>query len=95
MNQENEYFNVDSFRRWMKDHPEKEESEPNMVGLDVQAKFGAKKTIRHMSVESGRAGRVIREFMEGGGVVDQVSGREYLVKVPSGSFVIDKKYVVI
>lgn len=94
MNQENEYFNVDNFRRWMNTHPE-EDSEPNMVGLDVQAKFGAKKMIRHMTVESGRAGRVIREFMEDGGVVDQASGREYLVKVASGSFLIDKKYVVI
>lgn len=95
MNQDNEYFNVDNFRRWMKTHPDEEDSEPNMVGLDVQAKFGAKKMIKHITVESGRAGRVIREFMEDGGVVDQVSGKEYLIKVASGSFVIDKKYVVI
>lgn len=95
MNQENEYFNVDNFRRWMKTHPEKEESEPNIVGLDVQARFGAKKMIRHMTVESGRAGKVIREFMEEGGVVGQVSGNEYLIRVASGSFIVNKKYIVI
>jgi hypothetical protein len=94
MSQENEYMNADNFRRWMKSHPESDAAECNMVGLEVQARFGSKKTIRHITIESGRAGRVIREFMEDGGVVEKVSDDDYLVKVESGTFTINKKFVV-
>lgn len=94
MNQD-EYFNIDNFRRWMKTNPDSEETEISLVGVEVQARFGAKKTIKHMTVESGRAGRVIREFMDDGGVISKVSGDECLVRVTSGSFLIDKRFVVI
>ena len=95
MNQEDEYLNADNFRRWMKAHPNSENSETNLLGLEVQARFGAKKMIKHMTVEAGRAGRVIREFVEDGGVIGKVSGDEYLINVTSGSFLINKKFVVI
>lgn len=93
MSRDCEYLNVDNFKRWIADNPESE-GQPNMIGMEVQARYGAKKTMRNMSVESGRAGKVIREFMDVGGVVREVSGGEYLVEVPSGGFTIHKKFLV-
>ena len=93
MKEENGYFNVDAFKKWINNHEESENV--SMEGTEVQARYGAKKMMRHMSVESGRAGRVIREFMADGGVIKKASGNEYLVEVASGSFTIDKKFVSI
>lgn len=90
----NEYLSIDNFKRWIAHNSESEIHSPNMLGMEVQARYGAKKTMRNMSVESGRAGKVIREFMDKGGVVKEVSGSEYLVGVPSGEFTINKRFLV-
>lgn len=95
MNYDKCHFNADNFKRWMKNHPDSGTDECNMVGVEVQAKFGVKKTMKNMTVESGKAGRVIREFMENGGVVRDVSGEEYLVEVSSGKFTINRRMLVI
>ncbi len=47
-----------------------------------------------MCIEEGKPGKVIREFMEDGGIVESVSGNEYLVTVNSGKFLINKKFLV-
>jgi hypothetical protein len=86
-------LNADNFRRWIRNHSEEKEKNSDMTGLEVQAKFSAKKIIKNMCVENGKAGRVIREFMESGGTVKDVSGDEYLVSVPSGEFTINKKFL--
>lgn len=93
---ENEYFNVDNFKKWMKNHDDESifEEDSGIVGAEVQPKYGPKKMIRNMSVESGNPGRVIREFMDGLGVVRDVSGNECLVGVPSGEFTINRKFLV-
>lgn len=86
-------LNPDNFKKWMKDNSEHEEKDLDMTGMEVQAKFSVKKIIKNMCVESGRPGKVIREFMEGGGVVKSISGNEYLVSVKSGEFTINKRFV--
>lgn len=87
-----DHLSVDNFRRWIKNHPGSEEA-PEMVGMEVQAKYSAKKTIKNMLVEFGSAGKVIREFMDEGGVVKEVSGNEYMVEVASGVFSIHKRFL--
>lgn len=88
----NNTFNADNFRKWMKNHPEESEN-TDMTGSEVQAKYHVKKMMNNMCVESGKPGRVIREFMDGGGTVKSVSGNEYLIEVRSGEFTINKKFV--
>ena len=85
-------LNADNFRRWIKSHSDEQEP-ADMTGAEVQAKYGAKKMMKCMCVESGKAGRVIREFMDSGGTVKSISGNEYLVEVPSGEFTINKRFV--
>lgn len=86
-------LNADNFKRWMKNHPESESGCCDMTGMDVQAKYHVKKMIKNMCVENGRAGKVIREFMEEGGTVKSISGNEYTISVTSGEFTINKKFV--
>lgn len=64
-----------------------------MVGVSVEARHCGKRTARCITLESGRAGRVVREFVQEGGVVRAVDGDEYLVEVNSGSFYINKNNV--
>lgn len=64
-----------------------------MVGVSVEARHCGKRTARCITLESGRAGRVVREFVQEGGVVRAVDGDEYLVEVTSGSFYINKNNV--
>lgn len=91
---ENRYLNVDNFKRWMKSHEEcTAEDGTGIVGSEVQPKYGPKRTIRNISVESGKPGKVIREFMDGMGVIREVSGNECLVGVPSGEFTINRKFL--
>ena len=77
----------------MNNHPEQGSEHSDMTGVEVQAKYGTKRMIKNMCVENGKPGKVIREFMEGGGVVENISGNEYLIKVKSGEFTINRKFL--
>ena len=87
-------LNPDNFKKWMKNNSSDQENCSTIEGCEVQAKFSAKKTIKNMCIEEGKPGKVIREFMEDGGIVESVSGNEYLVTVNSGKFLINKKFLV-
>jgi hypothetical protein len=96
MSSQNEYFNIDNFKKWMNNHPASGDDETkDMVGTEVQARFSARKTIKNITMENGKAGKVIREFMSGGGSVKAVDGNEYIIEVESGSFLINKKFVTV
>lgn len=89
------FLNPDDFRRWMKKQNDQEAEEQNgMIGVSVEAKYCGKRIARNITLESGRAGRVVREFVQEGGIVRAVDGDEYLVEVPSGSFYIHKSNVI-
>lgn len=90
------FLNPDDFKRWMRQHQDQESDgeQEKMIGSNVEAKHCGKRTARSITLESGRAGRVVREFVQGGGVIKGVEGEEYLVEVPSGSFYIHKKNVI-
>lgn len=89
------FLNPDDFRRWMKDHQDDDDQKGcTVVGMSVEARHCGRRTARIITLESGRAGRVVREFIQGGGVVRAVEGEEYLIEVPSGSFYINRKNVI-
>lgn len=89
-------LNPDDFKRWMKVHESDESPESSEVsGMRVEARFCGKRTARSITLESGRAGRVVREFVQNGGIVKSVEGDEYLIEVESGSFYIDRKNIIL
>lgn len=85
-------LNPNDFKKWMKKHDDAED-EATVVGSVVEARYCGKKTARSVVLESGSAGRVVREFVKNGGTVKAVDGDEYLVEVDSGSFYINKRNV--
>jgi hypothetical protein len=88
------FLNPDDFRRWMKKNDVEEDVVDQPIGMRVESKFCGKKIARSMTLESGRAGRVVREFVQNGGTVKSVDGDEYLVEVKSGSFYTNKKNLI-
>ena len=89
------FLNPDDFKKWMKKQDCKESSSTNdMAGMTVEAKHSSRKTAQKITLEEGRPDRVVREFVRFGGIVKKVDGDEYLVEVESGSFYINKKFVV-
>lgn len=89
------FLNPDDFRRWMKRQDDIDAEEAvDIVGSTVEPRYCGKRTARNITLESGRAGRVVREFVQNGGVVKAVDGDEYLIEVKSGSFFINKRNVL-
>ena len=89
------FLNPDDFKRWMNKHQDEDaELQNGVVGMSVESKHCGKRIARVITLESGRAGRVIREFVQNGGVIKAVEGEEYLIEVLSGSFYINKKNVI-
>jgi hypothetical protein len=90
------YINPDNFKKWMNSQDEFDPSmKCNLVGLQVETRFGAKRIMNKMTIESGRASKVAKDFVENGGVISEVIGEEYLIKVGSGSFLISKNMVIV
>jgi len=87
-------LNPNDFKKWMKENDSDGEKTACAVGSVVEARYCGKKTARNIVIESGKAGRVVREFVQGGGTVKAVDGDEYLVEVVSGSFYINKRNVI-
>lgn len=89
------YINPDNFKKWMNSQEEFNPSmECNLVGLQVETRFSAKRIMKKMTMESGKACKVAKDFAENGGVISEVIGEEYLIKVESGSFSISKNMVI-
>jgi len=90
-------LNPDNFKRWMRvdEENEKEKEEVSLVGLRAEAKCCGKKIARNIVLESGRAGRVVREFVQNGGLIKSADGGEYLIEVESGSFYLNRKYFIV
>ena len=87
-------FNPDNFKKWMKSQNGFETEIKRDEGIEVETKFGPKRIMRHMTLETGRAGKVIRDFIQNGGVVKEIDGNRCLVEVSSGSFYINKRYLI-
>lgn len=91
------YLNPDDFKKWMNTQTDFESnlSEKTLVGMNVETKFGDKRIAKHMIIENGKPSRVRAEFIEDGGTIMEVNGDDYLIEVPSGTFQINKRYVIV
>jgi hypothetical protein len=91
------YLNADDFKRWIKNHQDFDSaiSPKSLVGLEVETKVSAKRLVRYMTVENGNPHRIAKEFSEDGGVIKEIDEEDYVVQVKSGTFQINRKYVII
>lgn len=88
-------LNPNDFKKWMKQHDAEHTADSTVVvGSIVEARYCGKKTARSIVLERGKAGKVVREFVQNGGTVKSVEGDEYLVEVDSGSFYINKRNII-
>jgi hypothetical protein len=93
-----EFFPVNDFRRWMKDHSADEEFKPsrkkiNPIGLTVESKVGSRRLLQKMQPESGEIEELSMDFLSEGGTVIDVDGKTFLIEVASGEFYIERRYV--
>ena len=90
------YLNPDNFKRWIRSQNDFEASlEKNLLGSIAETKFSAKRIAKKIIIENGKIQKVSKEFVEKGGVIKEIDGEEYLIEVDSGSFYINKKYIII
>jgi len=91
------HLNPDNFKKWMKTNGEEFDVsiEQSLIGMDVETKFSGKRMLRKITIESGDAVRVAKDFVEHGGVIEKVDGDEYLISVNSGSFYTNKNNVIV
>ena len=90
-------LNADDFRKWMRHNPEFDTSmkQKSLIGLTVETRVAPKRLANHVVIEAGSMHKVVKDFVDNGGVIKEVIDDEYLVEVRSGSFQINKKYVII
>ena len=94
----NNFFqlNPDNFKKWMKSQSDFEVNmDQSLIGLNVETKLSPKRLFSKITLENGKALKVIKEFLEFGGSLKSVDGDEYLIEVKSGSFYVNKKYVIV
>jgi hypothetical protein len=90
------YLNPDNFKKWMKSQDDfKIKIEQSLIGLNVETKFSAKRLSKKVTIENGKLSKVLREFVDNGGILKEINEDDYLIEVDSGSFYINKKYVII
>lgn len=86
-------FNLSDFKKWMKNQPEENTKEVDLIGVKVEAKVPLKKLLSHMDVQDGDLVEVAKDFRKNGGVVSDWTDNNVLVEVDSGNFVIHKMYI--
>jgi hypothetical protein len=92
---ENEFFSLDNFKKWIKNQNEFDSKliKKFPIGEQVVSKVKAKKLENVMTLENGQLNRVIKDFMKNGGKIKEVIDNEYLIEVTMGSFIVSKNYV--
>ena len=89
-------LNPDNFKKWMKSQNDFDATmDQNLLESTVETRLSAKRIMATMVPEKGKASRMAKEFVEGGGTLKKVEGDEYLIEVGSGFFRINKKYVIV
>lgn len=88
------FLNPDEFKKWIKNQDKIKCEKSNLVGSFVESRYSGKKIARLISLESGKAGRVVREFLDNGGKIKAIEGNEYLIEVDSGSFYLNKRHII-
>lgn len=91
----NEYLNADGFKRWVKKNSDfKETINKNIIGLIAETRLSPKRIAKLIIEEEGNIHKSIREFVDNGGLIKEIDEEEYLIETTSGSFRINRKYII-
>lgn len=88
------FLNPDEFKKWIKNQDRIKCEKSNLVGSFVESRHPGKKIARLINLECGKAGKVIREFLDNGGKIKAIEGNDYLIEVDSGSFYLNKRDII-
>ena len=89
-------FNVNNFKKWIKNLEEDGNVEQELLGMKVESKINFKKLISRINIldpDDGEEELLAKEFRQEGGVISDIDGNNFLIEVSSGSFTIHKMYV--
>ena len=92
----NKEFSLENFRKWM----EEQDAENGQIaygcnkhiGMYVESKATPKKLTLKIS-ECDDAAKTAKEFCKLGGIVKDSDGENFIIEVPSGTFVVSKHCV--
>lgn len=89
-------FSLDDFKKWMEsqkdDHeePKQPRKVSELIGIQVESKVSERKLIAKMVVEDGEPDDIALDFINEGGTIVDVNGRNFLIEVESGTFYIER-----
>lgn len=87
-------LSFDDFKRWMKNQPIKEgPSSKTILGTWVEPKVNKKKLMEKISSEDAEIEDLVLDFKRDGGIILEKIGKEFLIEVDSGTFIIPRNYV--
>jgi len=87
------YFDMGDFKKWINKDSTFKMQKPDPKGLVVESKVDRKYFVRHISIQEGPAIEIVDDFMESGGTVVDVDGKNFLIEVASGTFYVPRNYV--
>lgn len=93
----NNFFNLnpDNFKKWIKSQKEEKfKIKKNEIGSFAETKIKLKRLLENMEIEQGKETKVAKEFIEYGGIIKEINESQCLIEVKSGSFYINKKYII-
>jgi len=87
-------FSLDDFKKWMEFQKDGHEGQgqpkrtSDLIGIQVESKVSERKLIARMVPENGEAEDLALDFINEGGIVVDVNGKNFLIEVDSGTFFI-------
>lgn len=94
-------FSVDGFSDWFKnkDHESsfeiKKTKKYDLIGMEATSKISANKLAEKMTAIDGNCDQLALEFIECGGFITKIKGKELVIEVDSGLFSIKRFYIEI
>jgi hypothetical protein len=99
MNQEDEFFSVEEFKKWMQSQKESSphfvspsKKKDDVIGLTVESKISTLRLMEKIQTE-GNPHILARDFRRNGGIIREANGSIFLIEVNSGTFYIPRCFV--
>ena len=89
-------FSLDEFKKWMNSQDDIVYEIPqshHVIGTRVESKLNARRLANRISPESGEVDDLVVDFIEMGGTIADVDGKNFLIKTDSGAFFVPRLYV--
>jgi hypothetical protein len=101
VNRGNPSFSLDDFKNWLSKEADLSEffalssrmgSKPGdeLIGREVYAKVSPKKLLEKIKPEEGDPETLVEELVENGGMILSLNGKDLLIEVDSGSFLMPR-----